>query len=251
MSIGNEIRRLRKGKGLTLQDLAGKMEISVSYKQPPGKPRLIGGEYVKDMRCSMEGMVKRGSPPFSLHDLRRSFQTYCEDLNIPVFTIKRLVGHALPSDVTQGYIQFSMPMLHKRVGAVAAYILRHAGRLNVNKSLTWPKKKRPDRRLPGNDVEVSGGFQLLHRCLNSRVYHALCHGNALLLQVLNDELVRRVPLFCAGCGQHGLCRYRDRRGCRLCQRRPDGREEDPHEGEEKCSDATRRQLYPRPHITLL
>jgi len=31
MSIGNEIRRLRKGKGLTLQDLAGKMEISVSY----------------------------------------------------------------------------------------------------------------------------------------------------------------------------------------------------------------------------
>jgi transcriptional regulator with XRE-family HTH domain len=31
MSIGNEIRRLRKGKGLTLQDLAGKLEISVSY----------------------------------------------------------------------------------------------------------------------------------------------------------------------------------------------------------------------------
>ena len=104
----------------------------------------------------------------------------------------------------------------------------------------------------GEGVQLSCFFvQPRHSRLDCAVNHQRRCGNALLLQVLNDELVRRVPLFCAGCGQHGLCRYRDRRGCRLCQRRPDGREEDPHEGEEKCSDATRRQLYPRPHITLL
>lgn len=98
--------------------------------------------HLTDVRAGIESMISKGVAKFMPHDLRRSFQTYCETLNVPVFTIKRLVGHSLPADVTAGYIQFSMPMLHKRVEAVAAYILRHAGRLNADKIVNLEEIKK-------------------------------------------------------------------------------------------------------------
>jgi integrase len=41
---------------------------------------------------------------FSFHDLRRTFITVAESLDISSYAIKRLVNHKSGSDVTEGYI---------------------------------------------------------------------------------------------------------------------------------------------------
>lgn len=73
--------------------------------------------------------VKAEFSGFSLtpHDLRRSFQSYADECGISPYTIKRLVNHALPTDVTEGYIQFTMERLRKDVETIASFILRNAG----------------------------------------------------------------------------------------------------------------------------
>jgi len=99
--------------------------------------------HLVDCRYALESMASRGGADLILHDLRRTFQTYCETLRVPVLTIKRLVNHALPQDVTAGYIQFHMADLRRTVEIVAAYILRHAGRLG--KDNVVPIKKARHR----------------------------------------------------------------------------------------------------------
>ncbi len=41
---------------------------------------------------------------FSLHDLRRTFITVAESLDIPAYALKRLLNHRADGDVTGGYI---------------------------------------------------------------------------------------------------------------------------------------------------
>ena len=41
---------------------------------------------------------------FTPHDLRRTFITVAESLNIGPYSIKRLVNHKMSGDVTAGYI---------------------------------------------------------------------------------------------------------------------------------------------------
>lgn len=101
--------------------------------------------YFKDLRHSCKLIVqsmqaqemaeakalgtKAESTGFTLtpHDLRRSFQSYADECGISPYTIKRLVNHALPTDVTEGYIQFTMERLRKDVETIASFILRNAG----------------------------------------------------------------------------------------------------------------------------
>jgi len=40
----------------------------------------------------------------TLHDLRRTFITIAESLDIPGYALKRLLNHKDPNDVTAGYI---------------------------------------------------------------------------------------------------------------------------------------------------
>ena len=62
------------------------------------------------------------------HDLRRTFLTYADELEISNVAQKRLVGHAIPTDVTDGYKVLTMDRLHREVAKVEAYILKHRGK---------------------------------------------------------------------------------------------------------------------------
>lgn len=84
-------------------------------------------KHIFDIRNTLEVLHEKTGIAISNHDLRRSFLTYCNALKIPPYTIKRLVNHALPIDVTEGYIQFPMEELRFEVERVAAYILDKAG----------------------------------------------------------------------------------------------------------------------------
>jgi integrase len=82
---------------------------------------------VRDLRSPLEKITEQSGVSFMIHDFRRSFLTYANVVGVPVWTQKRLVNHARPDDVTQGYVQHEIEALRHDVEAVAQYILEHAG----------------------------------------------------------------------------------------------------------------------------
>lgn len=60
---------------------------------------------------------------FTLHDLRRTFVTIAESLDIPHYALKRLLNHRTDGDVTGGYIVMNVERLRSPVERVAAQIL--------------------------------------------------------------------------------------------------------------------------------
>jgi integrase len=61
---------------------------------------------------------------FTVHDLRRSFITVAESLDIGVFTIKALVNHRSgSSDVTEGYVQINTERLREPMTRICNFIL--------------------------------------------------------------------------------------------------------------------------------
>lgn len=85
--------------------------------------------HLRDPRRSLEKVTAASGVNFMLHDFRRTFLTFCNAVQIPVWTQKRLVNHAKPDDVTQGYVQHEIEFLRRDVEAVAKFILTHAGLL--------------------------------------------------------------------------------------------------------------------------
>lgn len=65
---------------------------------------------------------------FTIHDLRRTFITFADSLDISHYAVKALVNHKLsPNDVTGGYIMMNVDRLRKPVQDIADLIEYHAG----------------------------------------------------------------------------------------------------------------------------
>ncbi|GLS17281.1 integrase [Labrys miyagiensis] len=71
-------------------------------------------------------VVKAAGVPFSLHDMRRTFITIAESLDIPAYALKRLLNHRADGDVTGGYIVMSVDRLRGPVERAAERILEMA-----------------------------------------------------------------------------------------------------------------------------
>lgn len=67
---------------------------------------------------------------FTLHDLRRTFITIAESLDVPYYALKRLLNHRANGDVTGGYIVVNAERLRGPVELVAARILELVGKNN-------------------------------------------------------------------------------------------------------------------------
>jgi len=63
---------------------------------------------------------------FNPHDLRRTFATLVERLDIPAYALKRLLNHKLNGDVTAGYIIMDVERLRKPMQQVTDFILKEA-----------------------------------------------------------------------------------------------------------------------------
>jgi integrase len=59
---------------------------------------------------------------FTLHDLRRTFITIAESLDIPAYALKRLLNHRADGDVTGGYIVMDVERLRGPVERIATRI---------------------------------------------------------------------------------------------------------------------------------
>ena len=79
--------------------------------------------HIVEPRKQMEKVTKSSGVVFALHDLRRTFITIAESLDVPAYALKRLLNHKINADVTAGYIVVDVERLRKPMEAIAAYIL--------------------------------------------------------------------------------------------------------------------------------
>lgn len=68
----------------------------------------------------------------SVHDLRRTFATTAERLDISSFAVKRLLNHLTGSDVTAGYIVTDIERLRRPMQAISDFLVRAMGATQAN-----------------------------------------------------------------------------------------------------------------------
>lgn len=105
---------------------------------------VFGGEgakgYINEPRKVMAKVTEASGVAFTLHDLRRTFITVAESLDIPAYALKRLLNHKMGQDVTAGYIIADVERLREPMQRITDYMLEVAG---VKKpSLPSPRRTR-------------------------------------------------------------------------------------------------------------
>ncbi|MDS4027480.1 MAG: integrase family protein [Candidatus Contendobacter sp.] len=91
------------------------------FPSPTGK-----GHYVNALSAS-HAAAAQAETPGMVHDLRRTFITIAESLDIAAYAIKALVNHHTAADVTQGYLQINTERLRAPMQAITDFILKAAG----------------------------------------------------------------------------------------------------------------------------
>jgi integrase len=77
---------------------------------------------------------------FSSHDLRRTFISVAESLDISTYAIKRLCTHSLGGDVTAGYIQMNVERLRAPMQKITDYFLRAMGKVSNIETIALAKQ---------------------------------------------------------------------------------------------------------------
>lgn len=91
------------------------------------------GGYIIEPRKQMNKVIKETNIIFTCHDLRRTFITVAEGLDIPAYALKRLLNHKMNGDVTAGYIITDVERLRKPMQQVTNYLLKCVGARNSAK----------------------------------------------------------------------------------------------------------------------
>jgi integrase len=79
--------------------------------------------HLVEPKKSVAWVGKKSGVTFMLHDLRRTFITIAESLDISAYAVKQLVNHSSGGDVTAGYIIMNVERLREPMQKIAAYIL--------------------------------------------------------------------------------------------------------------------------------
>lgn len=92
---------------------------------------VFGGEgeggYIVEPRKQMERVTRESGVSFTVHDLRRTFTTIAESLDIPAYALKSLLNHSMSNDVTAGYVIADVERLRGPMQQITDYILKCAG----------------------------------------------------------------------------------------------------------------------------
>ena len=86
-------------------------------------PSPITDGPLKEPRTSIKRVIELSYIKFTLHDLRRTFATTAENLDIPHYALKRLLNHRAANDVTGGYIVPNAERLREPMQKITNYIL--------------------------------------------------------------------------------------------------------------------------------
>jgi integrase len=80
--------------------------------------------HIVEPRKQMAKVTALSDIQFTVHDLRRTFITIAESLDIPAYALKRLLNHKMANDVTAGYIVADVERLRKPMQLITDYILK-------------------------------------------------------------------------------------------------------------------------------
>ncbi len=89
--------------------------------------RDSGTGYMQVPQKLMNRIVSESHVKFTVHDLRRTFITIAESLDIPAYALKRLLNHKMSNDVTAGYIITDVERLRQPMQKITDYILKCIG----------------------------------------------------------------------------------------------------------------------------
>jgi integrase len=81
--------------------------------------------FLNEPRPQMAKITARSGVQFRLHDLRRTFATVAESLDIPHYALKRLLNHR-SQDITASYVIANVDRLRKPMQSVTDFMLRCA-----------------------------------------------------------------------------------------------------------------------------
>jgi integrase len=90
-------------------------------------PGTGAGGYIVEPRKQMARVTEASGVEFTVHDLRRTFITIAESLDIPAYALKRLLNHANGADVTAGYIVATPERLREPMQKITDFVLKSAG----------------------------------------------------------------------------------------------------------------------------
>ena len=108
----------------------------------PG-PGEMPGSHLKDCDAYIEKIEETSDVQFTLHDLRRTFLTTAEQLDIPYYALKRLANHKTSTDVTSGYIISDAERLREPMQKITNELLNRCG-VKVSNSTKQVKKNASD-----------------------------------------------------------------------------------------------------------
>ncbi len=95
--------------------------------------------HIMDSRKQIDKVVASSTIHFTLHDLRRTFITIAEGLDIPAYALKRLLNHKMHNDVTAGYIVSDVERLRIPMQKITDYMLKRMGIIQTKE----PAKNSP------------------------------------------------------------------------------------------------------------
>jgi integrase len=83
--------------------------------------------YIIEPRKQMANVTKSSGIHFTVHDLRRTFITIAEGLDVSAYALKRLMNHKMNGDITAGYIVTDVERLRKPMQQITDYFLKCMG----------------------------------------------------------------------------------------------------------------------------
>lgn len=82
--------------------------------------------HIVEPRKQILRVCRESGVEFRVHDLRRTFATIAESLDIPAYALKRLLNHKTTSDVTAGYLIIDVERLREPMQKITDFILKAA-----------------------------------------------------------------------------------------------------------------------------
>lgn len=83
--------------------------------------------YIYEPKKAVLKVAELSGVPFTLHDLRRTFATIADSLDLPAYALKRLLNHKMNNDVTAGYIMRDVERLRKPMQRITDFLIAHMG----------------------------------------------------------------------------------------------------------------------------
>jgi integrase len=95
-------------------------------------PGRKAGTCIVEPKTLTAAVAKACNVRTSVHDLRRTFATTAERLDISSYAVKRLLNHMTGSDVTAGYIVTDIERLRRPMQAISDFLFRAMGAIETN-----------------------------------------------------------------------------------------------------------------------